>query len=475
MIRGAFSTPLHLALAGATGAAVGFGILGAFQLSPSGRSLTILALLFPFVAMIVGNLRRLLLTIVVFDISLQLDVNLFHRPEAEALGALSGLTLSATTLCLAALYALWLGELLARRTTGRIRVGLAPALYVAFVALSLVVARDPTLAGFEVFMLVQMLLLFVYVASTVRTRGDALFLITVLLIALTLQSVIMIGTAATRQEFSVAGITNRVGASYTSSGTPRPGGTMRSPINAASFLGLLLAPALSILMTTAATRLKLLAVLAFGLGGIAMILTQSRGGWITVALSVVLLVVFVSRRSGSVRPVLAVAALMILLLLPFRTTIPERVLGDDGDSASARLPLALLALDIIAEQPLLGVGANNFSLVMEDYITSQFGRAWRFTVHNKFLLVWAETGIFALLAFIAFLVVTVWRGWRCWLAGDPLLSPLALAFAAAILAQLIHMNVDTFHSRPQVQMLWFAAGLIAAIHAMLANRTDRVG
>lgn len=101
---------------------------------------------------------------------------------------------------------------------------------------------------------------------------------------------------------------------------------------------------------------------------------------------------------------------------------------------------------------------------MPQYLTSEYVGAWLYVVHNKYLLVWAETGIFALIAFLTFLLVTAYRGWQVWRRGDRFLSPLALAFTAAVIGQMVHMNFDIFNAQAQVQGLWLVAALLAAMH-----------
>jgi len=75
---------------------------------------------------------------------------------------------------------------------------------------------------------------------------------------------------------------------------------------------------------------------------------------------------------------------------------------------------------------LLGVGSNNFSTVMEGYVTRELQRDFLYTVHNKYLLVWTEVGVGGLLAYLAFLFGVLRKGWACWKSNDPLLAPLAL-------------------------------------------------
>jgi len=162
----------------------------------------------------------------------------------------------------------------------------------------------------------------------------------------------------------------------------------------------------------------------------------------------------------------AIAIVVVLLSLLFQDAILTRLFRDDYGAAHSRIPLMKLAFRVIMDRPVLGVGANNFPIMMKQYITSEFGRAWLYAVHNKYLLVWAETGIGGFVAFIWFLVATVRQGWQCWKFGDRFLSPLALGFTVAIVGQMAHMLVDVFHGRPQLQSLWLIAGLITAMRSM---------
>ena len=102
-----------------------------------------------------------------------------------------------TTLALGGLYALWLGELLAgdrpaARPTGT-RLAIPLLVYVEFSALSFLAASDTQLAQFKLLVLVQSLLLFIYVAGTVRTVRDVRFVVGALLVALLAQGLLVLG------------------------------------------------------------------------------------------------------------------------------------------------------------------------------------------------------------------------------------------------------------------------------------------
>jgi hypothetical protein len=59
-----------------------------------------------------------------------------------------------------------------------------------------------------------------------------------------------------------------------------------------------------------------------------------------------------------------------------------------------------------------------------------------------------------------------------WRLSDPLFSPVALALTAGLLGQMVHMSVDIFQSRPQVQLLWLVAALLVAMETTAANGAD---
>jgi O-antigen ligase len=163
---------------------------------------------------------------------------------------------------------------------------------------------------------------------------------------------------------------------------------------------------------------------------------------------------------------LAAAALSLVLFLPFHRLISARLFGDDKGSAESRVPLMHLAFRIVKDNPVLGVGANNFTVVMNRYLSPEFREGFLFAVHNKYLLVLAETGAIGLLGFLAFLLGTVRKGWRCWRLSDDPLSLLALGFVAGLVGHMVHMTVDVFRGRPTQQLIWLIAGLLTAMFQM---------
>ena len=451
--------------------AIVIGFLVAHMPAAPVGPLLLLAVAVPVVALVVGDLRRVLLAVVVLDIPLHWDVNLGWRPDAAAVGAVGGIGISATTLALCGLYALWIAE----RTAGRTHpLRLWPALplvaYVGVTALSLVVAEDRQLGLFELVLLLQTLLLFLYVANEVRTHGDVVFIVVGLLAGFLLESTVMIAQGALGISFGWMGLSSDtrelVGASASD---VRAGGTIGGANAAAAYIAMLLPISIVVLWMDVAAWIKRLALVATPVGVVALVFTYSRGGWLA-AIVAALFVTIVAVHRGDIPGgrVAAAGAVVLVLLVPFHGRIEARISGQtqgDAYSQNARLPLIKLAWKVIQDQPILGVGANNFAPAISRYAGPEFSGEWLRTVHSLYFLTWAEAGIGALLALLWFLGSSLRRGWQAFARAGPL-SPLALGLTASILSAMVTMGVERFIQRPLVQLLWLVAALLVAVEAL---------
>ena len=457
--------PSPIFLIGILGILLGLYLLGALSFSKPIGLLLILACIFPFMAMIIGNVRKILIAFIIIDIALNLDFNLLYDHQAAEIGAIGGFSISITTICLLALYGLWIGRIfigIDLIPPYLLKMSWPPIVFLTSVILSALTAQNALFSLFEIALLSQMLLLYIYIVGTVRTRDDLIFILTIFLLTLFFESLIMIALRLMGTGFKFAGITARISAD-----SLRVGGTVGAPVDAASYLQLMLVPTISIFLAKTGKLLKSLAVTDIILGSVCLILTKTRGGWIAFGISVFILLVF-AWRYGWLSPkiIVGITVGMILIPLIFEEIILDRFFGDDFGSAQSRIPLIALAMKIIQDNLLLGVGANNFSLVVDEYASKGFINAWIYVVHNKYLLVAAETGLVGLFAFIWLLFASIYRGWQGLQLNDRLLAPISLGLTAALLGHMTHWLVDVFHSRPQMQIFWIIIALIAAIRNM---------
>jgi O-antigen ligase len=252
-------------------------------------------------------------------------------------------------------------------------------------------------------------------------------------------------------------------------------GSFGSPNVAGSYFELLLAPCLCVLLIPVSKRFKLLSVAALAVASLSLLFTMSRGGWVSSAFSIGLVSIIALYKGWMPRPMFTLLVIAACLFIAvFFQALSERIAGDDNGSVEGRLPLIEISKSMIAENP-LGVGGNNWDRVAERHAArARFRGEWYYFVHNKYLLLWAETGWLGLLAYLTFLGSTLACGWRAFKQNDRILSPLALGLSAAFAGQMIHMSMDVFNGRPQIQLLWLVAAVIVAIsNILLSQDVDR--
>lgn len=454
----------QMLVAGAVGVGLSSFVLALAMLPLPLAILGALALSGLLVAAALGWLERLLLVAILVDITIPVDSFLGYREQAASYGAIGGWNISVTTLGMAGLALIWSARLLAR--LGRpLRLlpefSAYPLLYLAAVLLSLPSARDLELALFEVFLLLQALLIYLYVINHTDDGAGLRRIVMVLVASLAVEGVIMVGLRLLGSSVTIAGVDGRLDPDG------RVGGTIGSPNGAASYLTLLIALSFSVLLTNWPRGERRLAGAAFALGLLGLLLTQSRGGLIACVAALALICAAAVWRGwlSPVVPLLGVGAAALLAIF-FHNALLARLLADDGGSGYSRIPMMNLALKMIADAPLLGVGANNYAIMIKEYLTPEFDQGWIFIVHNNYLLLWAEKGIVGLLAFLLLLWAMLREGWRGWARRDRAASPIALGLAAAIAAQLFHMSIDVFNGRTYMQLFWLIAALLAVISRM---------
>ena len=285
--------------------------------------------------------QRLLVGVAVLDTSIQVDTYLFYQEQWAEFGAIGGINVSLATICLVALYAIWLVEAGATATFARrssLYFNLPLTLYVAVATVSWIVAEEKLLALNSIVLLGQSYLLFTYIANKVQSRDDVVYIASLFAVSLAIQGLAMIGLRVIGHSVSLGPIAGMIGDEM------RVGGTIGSPVTGGSFLALMIAPTLSLLVTPVKQSCKLLAIGALVLGGIGLLLTQTRGAWISVGLSTSLFVAIAWYRGLiSLRLPIACACAALLLGLVFQESITSRIFGDDEGSAHGRIPLYQMA------------------------------------------------------------------------------------------------------------------------------------
>lgn len=409
----------------------------------------------------VGTFKRFLLGLCLLEVPIGIDIYFGFDPIVAQTNAISGYFVSLSTFALAALYAFWLLEKRQSTVHGRVDRSLAPMLvaYPTLIALSVLYATNRELALNEVVIVVQGLLLAVYIIHIVKRRSDVLFVVAMIAIGPIFQGVLAIGAFGPLANVNL----NRIRDLLTPNG--RTVGSFGSPNVLGGYLTLVIPVAVSLLVATSSRVLKLTAALSSSLGLVALVLSQSRGAWVGATISITVLLIMLHRRR-LLAPVLVlgIALGFVAVLIGFGALVLTRIQSPDNGAAVSRIALMDLAFSVIAERPITGVGANNFAVSLGPYLTPDFTGSWVSTVHNKYLLVWAEAGILGLLAWVWMVLASVRTGFATWKRRLEGLGTLSLGLALGVVGVMIHAFGEIYHGRPDVHMLYIVIGLILAIN-----------
>jgi len=262
----------------------------------------------------------------------------------------------------------------------------------------------------------------------------------------------------------------------------RPAGLFAHPIVYATFLVVTLPLLAAGLALRAGAALRALLVGALALGSAGLVLTLSRGAWIAAAVAGATLLALALRRgllsARRLRAiVLAGLAGGLVLGIAFGPRIYDRLTRSDAGNVEVRFDLNRIALRMIAANPVLGTGLNNFTETMEPYDPQNVMAYFPAPVHQLYLLEAAEAGIPALLLFVALFAAILGGALRRLPAlDDPELAWLAAALVAALAGFLVSQLADFSHRlEPLRSMVWCDVGLLLGVLACARTRAARAG
>jgi O-antigen ligase len=240
-----------------------------------------------------------------------------------------------------------------------------------------------------------------------------------------------------------------------------------NPNDLALTLNLLLGLALGLLPVLRRRRPRLLVLAAIALLVAGIIVTFSRGGFLTLAVLGIVWTVRALRTQGilALVPVVAATVLMLIVAPPGYLTRLSTILDTETDptgSAQERWVMMVAALTQFSERPLLGYGLGN-SL----HVNVARGLPAN-EPHNVYLKVGAEMGLGGVLSYTVLLgsVFAAARGVRRRLARDRQQRELAHLARGVELALLAFVIGALFSPVPYHFYFFYPAGLAVALAAM---------
>jgi O-antigen ligase len=427
------------------GLVAGLSTIALVLAPPQYRVVVFAGLAVPWVAYLVDDLERLMIAAIALDAWLDIDINPRWNEALAQRGGVGGAGISITTLALGVILLIQLRRRTSERSRSAIQLSLIA--YAALVSASIFVARDRSASLAVISVAIQALLSFVVFTRFMRSREQVFYVVRVVVIGIALTA--FVGAA----DLFNGGLSSRFS------------GAVDTP----NMLGTLLALVLPLAAAMAVSKLphRVAARIACVGGATLLILTQSRGSWVSLAIAAVVMIAISVRRGWTEqgrRLFLFAGAISLASALPI---VQDRLLGNDHGSASVRAPLMSTAEQIIRTHPLQGVGANNYAIVLPDYLTPDKAGVWVYTVHNQYLLVWAESGIFALVAFAAIIIFAIRAGLSASRSSDRDVAVLGAACAAALCGHVVHLSVDLMSARVLLLMLVIVAAIAQAAATVL--------
>lgn len=201
---------------------------------------------------------------------------------------------------------------------------------------------------------------------------------------------------------------------------------------------------------------------------VSVIGTRSRGGFLGLAVAVVL-ISFSSGKKIAGFATLGAAVLAFVLFAPQEVVERYETIEDaaeQDESAIARIRAWETAMEMAKANPLFGVGLGNFQYRYNDYSPHQARPA-----HSAYFSLLGETGMPGLTLWLAFLTSTIWVMWRTAnkLRKMDKKSPLAVYCTAIYLGLMVYMVPNITVNRPDWDFIYHLGGMAVA-SSLLAKK-----
>lgn len=392
----------------------------------------------------------------------------------------------------------WAGRSLARR---RLVISNTPLLVpllamLLWVGLSVLRAPELSLAIKETLKWLELVLVYLFIVAEMASARQVLTLGAMMLTGSAIEALLGLG------QFVLD-----IGPEFYAIGRfMRAYGTFDQPNPYAGYLGILIPLAIGLVVARAAVPIWrwILAACLLAIG--AVLASLSRGAWVGIAAANGVMMVFWSTRSrlilaASVVALAPVGALAFLNVLPAEVAsrvatvldyfrfidARQETVTPENYAVLERVAHWQAGLDMVAAQPLLGVGAGNYAAVYEKFMVpgwlEPLGHA-----HNIYINLAAETGVPGLLLYLTILAVALIHTTR-WLALSGRLPResdrrsiwlwrgVLLGVLGALVASSIHNMFDNLfvHGMNVLIGMVLALGQVAAQAVAATTHSEKAG
>jgi len=210
---------------------------------------------------------------------------------------------------------------------------------------------------------------------------------------------------------------------------------------------------------------------------LSLFITFGRGAWIGMVLSVAVML-SIDVITQHFRKVKTFALIMSIVfgtafLVHYLPSIQKRLFADierKDSSAKIRVPLMKVALRMIKDKPIIGVGFTNYELWSEDY-AFDYGVFSRKTlsqiVHNSYLLLAAEIGLPGLVIYLVLIGKVLKAAAMGYRSKIPIIRNVSIGILWGLVAVLLEFLTGPDYMVHEVlNMFWILSGIAVALRTL---------
>ena len=356
--------------------------------------------------------------------------------------------------------------------------------------ISLLGAPNKMLAFFDIVYNVKHALIYFYLAHKIKRR-HLQWIINFILLAIILQGALAV-YERTSGNVGIGNTKGNISSSVFGTQGEVPGvedevrgsGTTLDSHSLGLYLSMVLPiPFVFLLMQYFKPSRKFFLLIVFLLGVSGLIVTFSRSGWLSFALTslVSTWIIFFSWKHD--REFIVVVGLLFILipLYPkFYSILDKKLMNAPSALVDVRFEMAKTAIDIWSKNPFFGYGPANYLEAITDpeiVNTGHYGEMADRPVHNSYLWIAAELGLFGLLAYGGIIAIAMRNCFKLIDNDDGLTRGISLALLAGFFGYLLDgiTNMMFREAVPYAQLwLYIALSQVLKEQAALKPQADQI-
>ena len=429
---------------------------------------------FSFLMLVTHFSRRIIYLGLCVAFILYLDFYLVHVDHA---GIVHGISMSVIDFLIIilllrrGLYSHEYPNIKSDKNTWKQGIGVSIFLVIAF-SLSIINSKYPILTLFALVHYLKLLLFLLIVAYDIMNENELLDIMGYLTIALFVINIYCLMQYMTKTNITVGFNVFEEPIWYKGPFVPvGPSGSAN--VTAGQIIGL--TPfALATALRHPKSIYRLSAMLILLLSIVVLILTNSRASWgIFLMSSVLMLVLLTMKKKISYKYILAVGIVTVISCITVIPLVLQKVdihELTDLQNIYARFNLLETSFMMVKDYPVLGIGLNTYTKLMMDYVPSIVLKfEWNYMVHNKYMLVWSETGTLGFIAYLTFLIVMYKLLIGYIKKYNNELIWVAIAILSSLFSMNFHMMFESYSGGAVIAFFWLLCGCIIAMNRLATS------